>query len=82
MAKHCFGTDEAIRIAEEVKLRIPDVQINLRILDDMPAQDAAVVSATPAYYLNGRLLFLGNPRVEELVARIAFHSQQKGENDD
>lgn len=82
VAKHCFGTTEAIRLAEEVKLRMPHIQVNLRMLDDIPAKDATFVFATPSYYLNGRLLFLGNPRVEELVARIASYDLIKGSSND
>lgn len=82
VAKHCFGTAEALRLAEEVKHRSPDVRVNLRVFDDIPATDATLVFATPSYYLNGRLIFLGNPRLEELVARLQSASSAVSKGDE
>lgn len=78
VAKHCFGTAEALRLAEEVKPRIPDVWVNLWVLDDMEATDGTFVLATPSYFLDGCLLFLGNPRLEELVTKISSLSRDNG----
>lgn len=81
VARHCLGTAEATRLAAEAKQKLPAIQVRVAALDELPATDLAGIPATPAYFLDGRLLFLGNPRFDELAARIALCSR-KGTDDD
>lgn len=70
VAKHCLGTPEALRLAGEVAELMPRFRLKLRVIDDMPAAETDFIFATPSYYLNGSLLFLGNPGLDELVERL------------
>ncbi len=80
VANHCFGCDEALRLATEISQSLPHLQVKVRNLDEMAADDLPEIIATPSYFLNGRRLFLGNPRLEELVAKIALFSGEKKGN--
>ncbi len=70
VAEHCFGCDEALRLAEEAGSHLTGVLINVRRVDEMAKDDLPDIIATPSYYLNGRLLFLGNPELQELVGKV------------
>ena len=80
VAKHCFGYEEALRLAREIKQSLFDLQVKVSMLDEITEGDLPDIPATPAYFLNGRLLFLGNPRLEELADKIALLSGDKGGN--
>ena len=80
VAKHCFGYNEASRLVREIKQRLPELQVEVTALDEITEGDLPDIPATPSYFLNGRLLFLGNPRLEKLVAKIASLSPNKGGN--
>ncbi len=80
VAKHCFGCDEALKLAVEINQSLPHLQVKVRNLEEMAEDDLPEIIATPSYFLNGRRLFLGNPRLEELVAKIALFSPNKGGN--
>ncbi len=68
VAGHCLACASARRMARAVMESFPDLDV--RILDvDVDAIPAAVV-ATPTYLLDGRVISLGNPRREELWARL------------
>ncbi|MBI4330670.1 MAG: hypothetical protein HY673_05270 [Chloroflexi bacterium] len=81
VAKHCFGTAEAARVAEKARQKLPDIQVKVTTIEDIPATDPILVPATPAYFLDGRLLFLGNPRFDELVAKIALFNSTERRDD-
>lgn len=80
VARHCFGYEEAVRLAGEIGQSLLGLQVKLTVLDDGAEGHLPDIPATPAYFLNGRLIFLGNPQLEELVARIASFSPHKGGN--
>ncbi len=80
VAKHCFGCDEALRLSTEIKQSLPHLQVKVRNLDEMTEGDLPEIIATPSYFLNGHRLFLGNPRLEELVAKIALVSSEEERN--
>ncbi len=80
VAKHCFGYEEALRMAGQIKQSLLGLQVKVTMLDEMMEGDQPDIPATPAYFLNGRLLFLGNPQLEELVGKIASPSGDKGGN--
>ena len=74
VAKHCFGCDEALKLATEISQSLPHLQVKVKNLDEMTEGDLPEIIATPSYFLNGRRLFLGNPRLGELVVKIALFS--------
>ncbi len=78
VARHCIGCDEALRLVGEVNDSVPGLQVRINMLDEMAEGDLPDIPATPAYFLDGQLLFLGNPHLEELIGRIL--SSQQGEN--
>ncbi len=78
VAEHCFGCDEALRLAEEAGPHLYGVQINVRRVEEMEKDDLPDIIATPSYYLNGRLLFLGNPELKELVGKVTSGVGVKG----
>lgn len=75
--KHCFGCDEALKLATEISQSLPHLQVKVRNLDEITEDDLPEIIATPSYFLNGRRLFLGNPRLGELVAKIALFSSEE-----
>ena len=78
--KHCFGCAEAIRLANEIRQISSELQVKVRTLDELAEGNYPEIIATPSYFLNGRLLFLGNPSLEELVNKIASIGGDKGGN--
>ncbi|MBI2850546.1 MAG: hypothetical protein HYX80_05820 [Chloroflexi bacterium] len=82
VAKHCFGTAEALRIAAEVGRQLPDIEVKVTIFDEISRSEAPHVIATPSYILNGKLLFLGNPRLAELVKKVRSVQSAKTKGDD
>ncbi len=68
VTEDCWSCAEAKRIVAEVKPLFPNMEIELRDLNDerRPSQ----VFATPTYILNGRTIFLGNPTQEELAQTL------------
>ena len=80
MAKHCFGYKEATKLVGEIGQSLPGLQVIMTVIDDVAEGDLPDIPATPSYFLDGRLLFLGNPRLEELVAKISSFGQAKGGN--
>ena len=63
----CETCDHARQIAEEVRERMPQVEVNLiELTGDKPAS----VFAVPTYLLDGATLFLGNPSEAELFERL------------
>ncbi len=80
VAKHCFGCDEALRMAKEISQSLPRLEVKVRVLEEMAEDDLPEILATPSYFLNGHRLFLGNPRLEELVAKIALFGSEEERN--
>ncbi len=80
VANHCFGCGEALKLATEISQSLPHLQVKVRNLEEMAENDLPEVIATPSYFFNGRRLFLGNPRLEELVAKIALFSSEEKRN--
>ncbi len=80
IAKHCFGCDEALRLAKEISQSLPRLEVNVMVLEEMTEDEIPEIIATPSYFLNGRRLFIGNPRLEELTAKITLFSSEEGRN--
>ena len=80
VARHCFGYKEATKLVGEIGQSLSGLQVIMTVIDDVAEGDLPDIPATPSYFLDGRLLFLGNPRLEALVAKIASLSPDKGGN--
>ncbi|MDT8304372.1 MAG: hypothetical protein RRC07_00435 [Anaerolineae bacterium] len=74
---NCWSCEESHRIAAEAKLRFADeVEVALRDLERDP--HPITVFAAPTYVLDGNVISLGNPRREELWARLAQRVKENG----
>ncbi len=80
LTRHCVGCEEALRLAEEINRSIPGLQARVNMLDEMTDGDLPDIPATPAYFLDGQLLFLGNPYLEDLLSKLALPISHQGEN--
>ena len=65
----CLGCERARQIAAEVERSNDAVDVEVLDLAEVTVIPEAVI-AVPAYVLDGRLVFLGNPRLAELSALI------------
>ncbi len=64
---YCETCDHARHMAEQVRERMPQVEVNLiELTGDKPDS----VFAVPTYLLDGATLFLGNPSEAELFERL------------
>lgn len=79
VTKHCFGSTEASRLASVLQ-SLSGLQIKIRTLDESADSTFPEVVATPSYFLNGSLIFLGNPRLEELMEKIASLNRDKADS--
>lgn len=70
IAGHCFGCEEAERLFHEIRNLMPHLSVELLDLDAEGAIPPEGVVAVPAYVLDGRTIFLGNPRIEELLEKL------------
>lgn len=69
VARHCLGCEEARRLTEEAAAHFPRVDIRLVDVDEGRALPERVV-AVPTYVMNGVVISLGNPSLQELLARL------------
>jgi alkyl hydroperoxide reductase subunit AhpF len=68
VSETCWACEEARRIVADLAPQYPEFSIELRDLND--ERRPSHVFATPAYVLNGRTIFLGNPTREELKNKL------------
>ncbi len=68
----CVGCETARGLAASVRaLGVPGLEVDLIDLDEPGAVRPAAVFAVPTYLLDGRVLSLGNPEPEWLLAHLA-----------
>lgn len=72
VSAHCLGCGEARALAGAAAEQLPELAVSVT---DIAALDAGQtlpdeVFAVPTYLLDGRRLFLGNPSLPELLARV------------
>ena len=65
----CLGCERARQIADEVKRRHGAIDVEVVDLAEVTGIPEAII-AVPAYILDGRPVYLGNPSVEEIFALI------------
>lgn len=70
IGRHCRTCAEAIRLAEEVKRRFAEIDLQVINLDVEGAKNIDDVFSVPTYVLNGGILSLGNPYPEELFTQL------------
>ena len=71
VAPDCAGCETARGLAAIVRARgLPGVEVRLIDLGEQGAVRPAAVFAVPTYLLDGRVLSLGNPEPEWLLARL------------
>jgi hypothetical protein len=71
IAPHCLGCARATKLAEEAQQRFPGLSVQVVDLDRSRAPLPLGVVAIPAYVLDGRLLFTGNPTGAALARVLA-----------
>lgn len=70
VASHCWTCDEATRLAREIRRRCRSVRVEIIDIDDEHAESRPALLAVPTYVLDGMTISLGNPTLEQLLARI------------
>ncbi len=78
VTSHCLGYEEAARLAGEIEQSRLGLRVKVTLLDEMTESNLPDIPATPSYFLNDSLLFLENPRLDELIGKIASVSYDKG----
>jgi hypothetical protein len=72
VAPDCFGCETACTLAGMVRaLDWPDLEVRLLDLSSPGVTRPATVFAVPTYVLDGRVISLGNPEREWLLAQLA-----------
>jgi hypothetical protein len=71
IGKHCGSCEEAVRLAEEVRRKFAEVNVELIDLGAKGSVNLDDVFSTPTYVFNGRTISLGNPTAEELFAKVS-----------
>lgn len=70
VSAHCFGCQEARRLAKAVAERFGDVRVRLVDLDAEPEARPEHVVAVPTYLLDDAVISLGNPRQSDLFQQV------------
>ncbi len=70
IAEHCFGCDEARRLAGAVVSRFMGLSVRVVDLGREPDERPDSLVAVPSYVLDGRVISLGNPRQEDLFSKL------------
>jgi hypothetical protein len=70
VSAHCFGCEEAHRLAAAVASRFDAVAVRVVDLDVEPDARPEYVVAVPAYVLEQQVISLGSPRETDLFALL------------
>lgn len=71
IGKHCWSCEEAVRLAEDVRRKFVDLDVELIDLEAEGSVNHDDVFSTPTYVFDGRTISLGNPTREELFSRLS-----------
>jgi hypothetical protein len=71
VGQHCWSCGEAVRLAEDVRTKFAELNVELIDLDTEGSVNHDDVFSTPAYVFNGRTISLGNPTREELFEKVS-----------
>lgn len=64
--EHCWGCQEAQALAEEMRQEFPELGVEIIDLNGAGVEKPEAVFATPTFILDGRVVSLGNPKLEDL----------------
>ena len=70
VSAHCRGCDTARQRAARLRALRPDVPVALIDLEAPGTELPPKVIGTPIYTWNDRVVFMGNPGEQELMARV------------
>ncbi len=70
VAEHCFGCEEARRLAAAIASRFALLSVRVVDLEHEPDERPESLVAVPSYVLDGRVIALGNPRQSDLFASL------------
>lgn len=76
VAPQCFGCGRARALAADIAARFPLVEVRVVDLAQPSAVPPPGLVAVPTYILDGRVLFIGNPRLDTLAE--ALHAAGAG----
>jgi hypothetical protein len=78
VSAHCRTSAIALRLAERLQSRCPDVPLEVVDVDAPDAGVPSKVIGTPIYAWHDRILFLGNPSETELLERVGvLHNPER-----
>ncbi len=67
----CAFCETAASTAREIARRFPSLEVNLIDITETDTELPESIFAVPTYVLDGKVVSLGNPQVEELAALVA-----------
>jgi hypothetical protein len=70
ISSHCENCSEARRLADLAATRYPTLPVRVVDLDKEHAPPPDYIVAVPTYVMDGRVIALGNPDSEELMAHV------------
>ena len=70
VSSHCFGCDEALRLAQAAARRFPGLQVRVVDLERAPEARPDQLVAVPTYMLDSQVIALGNPLQRDLFRQI------------
>ncbi|HEY3288984.1 MAG TPA: hypothetical protein VGK87_02540 [Anaerolineae bacterium] len=74
---HCRGCARAKQLAQQVRNMRPAAPVRLIELDGESVWPEQVIG-TPMYLWNQQVWYMGNPRIDELLARLDDHTKPSG----
>jgi alkyl hydroperoxide reductase subunit AhpF len=77
----CRGCARAQQIVRAVGQRCPHVEATVIDLSQVGAIRPSTVFSVPTYLLDGRVISLGNPKIEELMTRLMAEAGERNEHD-
>jgi hypothetical protein len=70
ISSHCENCSEARRLADLAAMRYPTLPVRVVDLDMERPPPPDYIVAVPTYVMDGRVIALGNPDSEELMANL------------
>ena len=70
-ALHCLISPETIRPVEEVRRRFASAHAEVIDFDNEDRRNAENIRTVPTFVLNGKVLYWGNPRDNDLFHSLA-----------
>ena len=79
IANHCQQCRESVHAAEMLQNEFPALEVRVIDLDTPNVVKPEAVFAVPSYLLNGRVVSLGNPELQDLreTIRELFKARQQ-----